>query len=133
PPHHFVRYERLKNYYNTICFRNGAMIYVGSLDNFKAHDGKEFAWAHLDETKDTKKEALTTVILSRLRQYGMWVKPDGEVFWDEKMRLDEAKENGYRSWNPCYIHTSPAEGGVDWLIDMFKLSKEEETIHKTLL
>lgn len=133
PPAHFVRYERLKNYYNTISFRNGAMIYVGSLDNYKAHDGKEFTWAHLDETKDTKKEALTTVILSRLRQYGLWADEDGNVTWDEEMGLDEAKSNNYKSWNPCYIHTSPAEGGVDWLIEMFKLGKEEEAIHKTLL
>ena len=133
PPTHFVRYERLKNYHNTISFRNGAMIYVGSLDNFKAHDGKEFGWAHLDETKDTKRDALTTVILARLRQYGLWVDEDGEVMFDENTGLDEAKKQGLRSWNPCYIHTSPAEGGVDWLIDMFKLAKDEEAIHKTLI
>lgn len=133
PPPHFVRYERLKNYYNTISFRNGALIYVGSLDNYKAHDGKEFGWAHLDETKDTKKEALSTVILARLRQYGLWVTEDGDVVWDDGLGLEEAREQAYKSWNPCYIHTSPAEGGVDWLIDMFKLGKDEELIHKTLL
>lgn len=132
PPSHFVRYEKLKSYNSTISFRNGAMIFVGSLDNFKAHDGKEFGWAHLDETKDTKKEALTTVILARLRQFGLWVQKDNSVVFDDKCTLDQAAANGWYSWNPCYVHTSPAEGGVDWIIDMFNLGIHEEVIRKTL-
>lgn len=132
PPHHFIRYEKLKSYHNTICFRNGAMVYVGSLTDYKAHDGKEFGWAHLDETKDTKKDALTMVILARLRQYGLWVDPDGGVHFDERLGLDEAKAKGWKSWNPCYIHTSPAEGGVDWIIDLFDLALDEDEIRKTL-
>lgn len=132
PPAFFTCYERLKNYHNTISFRNGAMIYVGSLDNFKAHDGKEFAWADLDETKDTKREALSTVILARLRQYGLWSDQDGECHWDEECTPEQAEERGWKSWNPCSIHTSPAEGGVDWLIEMFNLAKKEEIIRKTL-
>lgn len=132
PPAHFIRYEKLKNYHNTISFRNGAMVYVGSLDNYKAHDGKEFGWAHLDETKDTKKEALTIVILARLRQYGLWVDSEGNAHFDEACTLDQAEERDWKSWNPCYIHTSPAEGGVDWLIDMFDLGSYEDDIRKTL-
>lgn len=132
PPFHFYKYERLKNYHGTISFKNGCLIYTGSLENYKAHDGKEFAWAELDETKDTKKEALTMVIFARLRQYGLWVDTEGEVYWDNKITIDEAAANNWSSWNPCTIHTSPAEGGVDWLIEMFDLDKYEEEISAAL-
>lgn len=132
PPPHFVRNERLKDYNSTVSFKNGAIIFVGSLDNYKVHDGKEFGWAHLDETKDTKKEALTSVILARLRQYGLWSDQDGEVTWQPKLKQEEAERLKYKSWQPCYIHTSPAEGGVDWLLDMFDLTKREAEISKTL-
>ena len=36
------------------------------IKNYLAHDGKEFGWAHLDETKDTKKEALITQIIDKV-------------------------------------------------------------------
>ena len=72
PPPHFKRHERLKSYNNTISFANGCLVYTGSLDNYRAHDGKEFGWAHLDETKDSRKEALTHVIFARLRQTGIF-------------------------------------------------------------
>lgn len=132
PPAHFKRFDTFKNYSGIISFRNGALIFVGSLDNYKAHDGKEFAWAELDETKDTKKEALTIVILARLRQYGLWTDQDGSVYFDDKLTLLEAADLGWRSWNPCTIHTSPAEGGVDWIIELFDLGNFEEEIRRTL-
>ena len=132
PPPHFKRFHKLKTYHNTISFDNGCLIFTGSLDNYKAHDGKEFGWAHLDETKDTKKEALTSVILARLRQYGLWTDQDGEVFWKPELRQEEAERLKYKSWQPAYIHTSPAEGSVDWLLDMFDLSKKEAEISKKL-
>lgn len=132
PPPHFKRIERLKDYNSTVSFKNGAIIFVGSLDNYKVHDGKEFGWAHLDETKDTKKEALTSVILARLRQYGLWTDQHGEVFWKPELRQEEAERLKYKSWQPAYIHTSPAEGSVDWLLDMFDLSKKEAEISKKL-
>lgn len=131
PPAHFTKFEVLKNYNSTISFKSGCLIYVGSLDNFKAHDGKEFAWAELDETKDTKKEALTTVILARLRQYGLWTGADGDV-WDTTITLQQAVERGLSSWNPCCVHSSPAEGGVDWIIEMFHLAHYEEDIKAIL-
>src|SRR3954469_3142082 len=54
PPPHFTRFHKLRKYASTISFWNGALVYIGSLENYTAHDGKEFGWAHLDETKDTK-------------------------------------------------------------------------------
>lgn len=126
PPSHFTVNERLKSYHNTISFFNGALIFIGSLENYKAHDGKEFSWAHLDETKDTREEALTTVILARLRQVCLWHDNSGNVIESQK------KIDGHTAWNPCYIHTSPAEGGVDWLIEMFNLAEKEKEIRQTL-
>lgn len=52
PPKHYIRYEQpLKSYENTICFGTGAILFTASLDNYKAIDGTEIAYAILDETK----------------------------------------------------------------------------------
>lgn len=131
PPATFTKFSRLKDYRGSISFRNGALVFIGSLENYKARDGKEFAWAHLDETKDTRKEALTTVILGRLRQVGLWHDGDSWVF-DEDLDADTAAVLGWKACNPCYIHTSPAEGSVDWLLEMFKLIPYEKEIKATI-
>lgn len=135
PPAHFIQHEVLDEYRKTICFQNGAMIFTGSLKNYLAHDGKEFAWCHLDETKDTKKEAVTDVILGRLRQYGLWFdssKPTNPIIFDADVTEDEATERGWVAWNPCFIHTSPSSTGVEWLLDLFNLKKNEAEIKKAL-
>lgn len=132
PPTHWVKSLHQFNKYNGIMsFWNGARVFLGSLENYKAHDGKEFAWAHLDETKDTKKEALTTVILGRLRQYGLWT--DGvKVLWAPLITAEVAERQQLKAWNPCYIHTSPAEGNVDWLIDLLGIGKFEKEIKEAI-
>lgn len=99
--HNFDRYDSI------ISFINGAVIYKASLDNYKAHEGKEFGWAMLDETKDTKEEAVKEVIIHRLRQTGI-------------------KMNGH-AINPLYIGTTPAK--VDWLNDWFRLDEYEAEIN----
>jgi len=130
PPSSFTVYHKLKTYNNTISFRNGKLIFVGSLDNYLAHDGKEFAWAHLDETKDTKEVALKMVILARIREVGIFYNPDDPdpstnlQYFDPKAGAPE----GWMPFNPCYIHTSPAEGTVEWLTTMFKLDQWEHDI-----
>lgn len=135
PPSHFVQFEVLDDYRKTICFQNGAMIFTGSLKNYLVHDGKEFAWCHLDETKDTKKEAVTDVILGRLRQYGLWYwkdKAGQPIHFDDKISPEEAEELGLVAFNPCYIHTSPSSAGVEWLLDLFHLKSFESEIRKKL-
>jgi hypothetical protein len=108
PPAEFLNTDKhnFDSYNNLITFINGCVIFKGSLDNFKAHDGKEFAWAILDETKDTKEEAVKDVIFSRLRQQGM-------------------------GWNPLYITTSPAK--VDWLNNWFSLDTYIEEIERKIM
>lgn len=134
PPAHFVRMHYLRDYEGTISFYNGALVFIGSLENYKAHDGKEFAWAHLDETKDTKEEALKEVIIGRLRQYGVWYqKETGDVYYNADISKAESEEAGLIAWNPLYIHTSPALGGVDWINKMFKLEKFAEDIKTAVL
>ena len=135
PPEHFRQYEILDNYHGTICFQNGTLIFTGSLKNYLAHDGKEFAWAHLDETKDTKREALTTVILARLRQYGVWIMNDVKgrpYFFDDRISPEEATERGLTSFNPCYVHTSPSLGDIEWILDLFEMKPFEKEIQETL-
>ena len=138
PPPHFKRFERLKKYNNTISFANGCIVYTGSLDNYKAHDGKEFGWAHLDETKDSRKEALTHVIFARLRQQGLFYdaqNPRELLYFVDKAAaaaVGKKELKNYVPFNPCYIHTSPSFGGVDWLIELFKFDKEEQVLRETL-
>jgi hypothetical protein len=96
---------------NIISFCNGGLIFTGSLDNYMSHSGKEFGFALLDETKDTKEEALKEVIITRLRQPGIYI-VNGQV-----------SHTGIQSqqWNPLYCLTSPAR--VDWLNELFELEK----------
>ena len=123
PPEGFKVYgERLARYDNTISFSNGKLIFLGSLDNYEAIDGQEFAHADLDETKDTAEEAVKEVILGRLRQTGLWLNKRGEIIIDE----GEAIENGYMGFNPLSIYTSPAK--TDWISDWFEFPKYYDEI-----
>jgi hypothetical protein len=108
PPAHWPKvHVKLKSYENTISFNNGALVFTASLDNYKVIDGTEFGWAALDETKDTKEEAVKEVIVARLRQSGMYVTPKGElVSYETEV-----------SHNPLWIFTSPAK--VLWLNEWF--------------
>lgn len=147
PPKHFKRFAAdMKSYENTICFRNGAMIYTASLDNYKVIDGTEFAIAYLDETKDTKEEAVKEVISTRLRQSGLWQDAGGNLYdleyyneaikegtWqygvrnDERILFNVQTMEQINSWNPLYIFTSPAK--VDWLNDWFELTDKYAEIN----
>lgn len=134
PPGHFKKFERFRKYHGIVSFYNGAIIFLGSLENYKAHDGKEFGWAHLDETKDTKEAALDEVIVGRLRQYGLWYHAGtGEIYFDNTISAEEAEMNNWIAWNPLYINTSPALGGVPWLNKKFHLDKFQKEIKKKVL
>jgi hypothetical protein len=107
PPKGFnLDYHNFDRYDSIISFRNGAVVYKASLDNYKAHEGKEIGWAILDETKDTKEEAIKDVILHRLRQSGLTLSG--------------------RDVNPLYIGTTPAK--VDWINEWFRLDEYEQEI-----
>ena len=103
--HNYDRYN------NIISFKNGKVIFFGSLDNYKAIDGKEVAWAILDETKDTRQAAVKEVILGRLRQIGL-------------------KDNKGEDFNPLYLLTSPAK--TEWLNDWFNLDTHEDQINNSI-
>ncbi|MGN6491055.1 MAG: hypothetical protein ACTHLE_03585 [Agriterribacter sp.] len=138
PPAHFKIFHEFDDYNGIICFRNGAVIFTASLDNYLAHDGKTLGWAELDETKDTKEQAVKHVILARLSQAGLYSDEDGNLlYWepptpDENGQLPKAHQPFNSNWvpyNPCVINTSPAEGVVDWLVDLFELNTFEEDIN----
>lgn len=131
PPPHFTRLVHLRDYSGTISFYNGQLTFIGSLENYKAHEGKEFGWAHLDETKDTKEKALKEVILGRLRQPGIFYHTvTKELVYAPTMTADAAAAAGLKAWNPLYIHTSPAIDGAEWLLKLFKLDKFEREIKR---
>lgn len=112
PPANWTACNRnFDRFNNIISFCNGALIFTGSLDNAIMHSGKEFGWAILDETKDSKEEDIKEVIITRLRQAGMYLK-DGEV-----------TETGdiQNQYNPLYILTSPAK--VEWINEWFELDQ----------
>lgn len=117
PPSTWVKCKRnFDRFNNIISFCNGGLIFTGSLDNYFSHSGKELGWAILDETKDTKEEAVKEVVITRLRQPGMF-RVNGEI-----------KQEGTKDqqWNPLYCLTSPAR--VDWLNEMFELESFIEEI-----
>ncbi len=150
PPKHFKKYgAKLKEYLNVISFDNGHMIYTASLDNYKMIDGTEFAYAILDETKDTKEEAVKEVIIARLRQVGMFVS-NGSIYSmeDIKRYISEKKaevrkdEDGmtiywdlfndcqFMGFNPLYVLTSPAK--VQWLNEWFDINDNLEEISQKI-
>lgn len=120
PPKHFKKFgPDLKSYENVISFQNGAKIFIASLDNYKAIDGVELGWACLDETKDTKEEAVKEVIIARLRQKGMYINPKTGA-------ISKELKPGYQGYNPLFIFTSPAK--TKWLSDWFGLDDDAEEI-----
>lgn len=124
PPLHFTKFQVYENYKGIISFMNGAVVYIASLDNYLAHEGKTIGWAELDETKDTKKAAVKQVVLARLSQKGLYYHIDtGDMVYSE---TDD--NPALIPYNPCTINTSPAEGTVDWLEELFELKEQDEDI-----
>jgi hypothetical protein len=122
-PHGFV----FKNNFNKIFFRNGAVVFLASLDNYKVLDGMTLGWALLDETKDTKREAIEDVIIGRLRQKGLVKgKPDLEI--GKLIALTQSDEG--EGVNPLFIFTSPAK--EQWLTDFFKLEDHRSEIKRRI-
>ena len=112
PPSHWTKCRRnFDRFNNIISFCNGGLIFTGSLDNAVMHSGKEMGWAILDETKDSREEDVKEIILTRLRQPGMYL-VDGNVV--DKGTTDQ-------QWNPMYVSTSPAK--TPWITEWFELEK----------
>lgn len=120
PPAHFEKHNyTFTSNANKIFFINGAVIITASLDNYKALDGQTLGWALLDETKDTKQEAVSEVIVARLRQMGL--------FRSDEKNKPYSNEAAGKGANPLYIFTSPAK--TQWLSEFFKL----ETMRNDIL
>lgn len=117
PPDHFnLKYHNFDDYHNIISFANGAVVFKGSLERYLVHEGKEFGWAILDETKDTREEAVKEVILARLRQFGIYLDENGELTTTVTPR----------PFMPLYIVTTPAK--VDWINEWFNIEEYESEI-----
>jgi hypothetical protein len=150
PPAHFITFgEPLKSYDNIISFWNGAMIITASLENHTALDGVEAFGAWLDETKDTKEEAVKETVAARLRQPGLWIDEEGELYsrddyqyytsrgeWKvrklkgSRVLWDYVTNSRIYSYNPLKIYTSPAK--VEWLNTWFGLTDLYAEISKKI-
>lgn len=121
PPKHFnTEGHNFDSYNNIICFENGCVVFLASLENYKAIDGIEIGWAILDETKDTREAAVKEVITGRLRQQGMYVDTSGNL----------CTEPSDKPFNPLYIFTSPAN--VPWINEWFFLPDFEKEINELI-
>lgn len=127
PPAHFKRFMQFDDYLGIVSFKNGAVIFTASLDNYSAHDGKTLGWCELDETKDTKEIAVKQVVLARLSYHGLYIDSEGDIIYSEK------PVPGYTAYNPCIFNTSPSEGVVEWLINLFDLKRHEDYIEKHIM
>ena len=117
PPSHFnVEGHNFDDYYGIISFINGCVIFIGSLERAASHEGKEFGWAVLDETKDTDESDVKEIVIARIRQKGMFL-IDGEL---------SDKGTPEQQYNPLFIATSPAK--VDWINTWFKLEEHLDEI-----
>jgi len=125
-PHGFT----FKSNHNKIFFKNGHVIMLVSMDGYTAIDGREVDYALLDETKDTKEEAVKEYVLSRLRRNTIQVKPRYS-FKKDFFPLRSKKETRVgRTVNPAYIFTSPSK--VQWLSEMFEFEKYRDEIEATI-
>lgn len=126
PPSHFQPHGYVfKNNNNKIFLKNGAVIFTASLDNYKAIDGRTIGWAMLDETKDTKEDAVKKVIIGRLRMKGIcrvkkYIRQNVISF------IDDNDKNAGEQANPLFVFTSPAK--EQWLTEFFKLESYREEI-----
>lgn len=158
PPENYIKIGAdLNSYEGVISFSNGAKIFLATLENFEAIDGTELGWACLDETKDTREEAVKAVIVARLRQKGLLIDSSGNIYktieynpitkqldyvLDEKLKIGaivfDSEQECYfkgktklKGYNPLYIFTSPAK--TKWLSDWFGLDEDAEEIIKCCL
>lgn len=135
PPECFKDHgHTFKSNQNKIFTRDGGVIMTASLDNYKPLDGMTIGWAILDETKDTREEAVKEVIIGRLRQLGMYRNKEAYNEKGEAIKgafqftADINKSAG--DVNPLFVLTSPAK--EQWLSEFFKLEEYREEIVTTI-
>ena len=117
PPKHFKPHKYIFRDNNGKLFtKNGGVMILASLDNYSALEGMELGWALLDETADTKEEAVREVITARLREKGLYKSDDGFPF----------SHTGTIPVNPLYVFTKP--GRVDWINNYFGLDQMRDQI-----
>lgn len=125
PPSHFKAHGyTFKSNEGNIYLKNGAVIFTASLENYRAIEGVEVGWALLDETADTRPEAVTEVITARLRQNGVYASNTTGVF--PYVSKEDNTADLTRPVNPLFIFTKPAK--VQWLNDLFLLEKHRDRI-----
>lgn len=127
PPKNFnTENHNFDSYDSIISFKNGAVVFKGSLDNAKMHDGKEFGWAILDETKDSREQDVKDVILTRLRKQGIFIDSTSQLTTNPTSATNAPN----RAYNPLYILTSPAK--VQWINEWFEFDSMQTEIQQLI-
>ncbi len=127
PPKRFnTKGHNFDKYHGIISFWNGHVIFKGSLDNAKAHDGKEFSYAILDETKDSREIDVKETILTRLRKEAIYIDALTGQLTREAVNGSGKDATPNKAYTPIYILTSPAN--VPWINDWFKLTDNQADI-----
>lgn len=112
--------------YNKIFLRNGAVIMTASLDNYTAIEGRSIGWALLDETADTKVEAIKEVITGRLRDPNIFALQNYDMLTDVFPFCNKDNPRAGEVTNPLFIFTKPVK--EQWLTEFFNLEKYREEI-----
>ena len=129
PPVHFTKPNgTYKTKHNKIFFANGCVVTTVSLENYKVIEGQNQGWAMLDETADTKEEAVTNVITGRLRQEGMYVNTGPDRITNPFVGATSTTAG--KAINPLYVFTKPAK--VEWLNNFYKLEQFREEITEVI-
>lgn len=110
---------------NKIFLENGHVITLASLDNYKAIDGREIGYALLDETKDTREQAVKDTIITRMRQKTVsLVKDDVENLFRFIDPMDE--DSSGVMINPVFVFTSPSK--EEWISNWFRFDNYRDEI-----
>lgn len=114
---------------NKIFLENGHVIMLASLDNYKAIDGREIGYALLDETKDTREDAIKHTIIARLRQKTICTLKEED---DNLFRFcDPMHPNSTGNFiNPLFVFTSPSK--EQWLSEWFKFDRYRHEINQVI-
>lgn len=124
PLEHFTPHDyTFKTNNNKIFLENGHVITLASLDNYKAIDGRELGYALLDETKDTREQAIKDTIITRLRQRTICTTTSDNLF---KFVNHTSPNSSGKYINPLFVFTSPSK--EEWIADWFKFENYRQEI-----
>ena len=142
PPAHFTVFHRFSPYTNIISFSNGHVIIIGAFREWKPLEGIEISYALVDEAGDVPADAITQMLIGRMRQFGLCyvnvthtieqpgtkqpitVEKNTIVWYEHEAGATLPPQ--LTAFNPIYLLTSPKKSV--WLNEFFELNERREEI-----